>query len=132
MASANQASVLSRLLQRARVSTHDPAIGQVYETPTAFAVRGEWGVKRPLPSSWKSSPDTAASAPYPGALRYASINRLDTQQGLTDWHEAEKDTLFRKRWQEAGARLSDGERRDTLGSGMNVCLLYTSPSPRDS
>lgn len=120
MASANQASVLSRLLQRARISTHDPAIGQVYETPTAFAVRGEWGVKRPLPSSWKSSPDTAASAPYPGALRYASINRLDTQQGLTDWHEAEKDTLFRKRWQEAGARLSDGERRDTLGSGMNV------------
>ncbi|WFD33778.1 hypothetical protein MCUN1_000595 [Malassezia cuniculi] len=120
MASANQASTLSRLLQRARISTHDPAITQVYATPTAFAVRGEWGFKRPLPSSWQTSPDTPASAPFPGALRYASVHSIDTKQGITDWKEAEGDTLFRKRWQEAGARLSDGERRDTLGTGMNI------------
>lgn len=120
MASANRASVLSRLLQRTHISTHDPAVPQVYATPMAHSVRGDWGVKRPLPSSWQSSPGTPANAPYPGALRYATISDLDTKQGLTDWHESEKDTLFRARWHETGARLYDGERRDSLGSGMNI------------
>ena len=42
-------SVLTRLLQRTRASTFDPYVSQVYHTPIAHAVRGDFGGKRPLP-----------------------------------------------------------------------------------
>lgn len=112
---ATSVPVLSRLLRRTRVSTFDPAVTQVYQTPMAHAVRGDWGAKRPLPSSWQSTSDAPAPMPYPGALRYATISELDNQYGMTDWHESEREPLFRKRWFEAGSRLSDKPRRDVLG-----------------
>ncbi|WFD22903.1 hypothetical protein MEQU1_001582 [Malassezia equina] len=116
MASANLA--LSRLLRNTRLSTYDPAVRQVYQTPKAHAVRGDWGLKRPLPSSWQTSADARAQVPYPGALRYATIENMDNAQGLTDWSEAEREPLFRVRWHEAGVRLADRARRDVLGVSM--------------
>ncbi|WFD30063.1 hypothetical protein MSPP1_001077 [Malassezia sp. CBS 17886] len=126
------ASSLSRLLQRARVSTYDPRISQVYHAPVAHAARGDFGLKRPLPSSWHSTPDAAAPAAHPGALRYARVRRLDTEQGLTDWSESERDVLFRARWQEKGARLSDRARRDVLaaGTGDEDTNAALGPRPR--
>lgn len=118
MASSAASTRLSQLLQRTRVSTYDPVVPRVYTAPTAHAARGDWGLKRPMPSSWHASPDTPAPAPYPGALRYATVRELDTKQGLTDWRESERDPLFRARWLEAGARLSDRSKRDGLVSAV--------------
>lgn len=112
------ATRLSRLLQRTRVSTYDPTVPRVYTAPTAHAARGDWGLKRPMPSSWHAAPDAPAPQPFQGALRYATVQRLDTQQGLTEWRESERDPLFRARWHEAGARLSDRSKRDGLSSAV--------------
>ncbi|WFD01769.1 hypothetical protein MOBT1_000445 [Malassezia obtusa] len=118
MASSGAPTRLSRLLQRTRVSTYDPKVPRVYTAPTAHAARGDWGLKRPMPSSWHATPDAPAPAAYPGALRYATVRDLDTKQGLTDWRESERDPLFRRRWLEAGARLSDRSKRDALSTAV--------------
>lgn len=126
-------NVLSRILQRTRVSTFDPAIQQVYHTPLAHSVRGDWGGKRPLPSSWQAMADAPAPMPYAGALRYLTIHDIDNKHGMTDWNESEREPLFRKRWHEAGARLSDKPWRDVLGvSVMGDDDVNTSlgPHPR--
>lgn len=117
MASGKGGSALSRLLRQTRISSYDPSVARVYTAPPAHLARGDFGLKRPLPSSWHATPDTPASVPYQGALRYAGVEQMDTAQGMTRWYENEKDPLFRERWLEAGARLSDRSRRDVLGMG---------------
>lgn len=127
------ASRLTQLLRRTRVSTFDPAVRQVYQAPVAHSVRGDWGFKRPLPSSWQASADAPAPQPHEGALRYATVAQIDTQQGLTDWSESERDPLFRARWQETGARLADRARRDVLGvsvAGDDDAYAAQGPRPR--
>ncbi|WFC97575.1 hypothetical protein MYAM1_000290 [Malassezia yamatoensis] len=119
MASTESSARLSRLLQRTRISTYDPKVERVYTAPIAHAARGDWGIKRTMPSSWQSTPDMPAPAPYAGALRYATLRELDTKQGLTDWKENERDPLFRRRWLEAGARLSDRSKRDGLSTSVS-------------
>ncbi|KAJ1024802.1 hypothetical protein NDA16_002842 [Ustilago loliicola] len=97
---------LTKLLRSARISTFDPSIPQVYTTPPAYAARGEWGLKRPLPSSSASIfGSSSGSAPYPGALRYVEVSQLDTADGQTTWKEREKEVLFVKRWAEADTKL---------------------------
>ncbi|KAN0061733.1 hypothetical protein ACQY0O_005725 [Thecaphora frezii] len=103
-------SQFSRLLRQSRIASFDPAIPQVYSTPPAYAARGDWGLKRPLPSSSNSAlPSSSSSgsgvANHPGALRYVEVQQLDTPEGQTTWKEREKETLFVKRWAETDARL---------------------------
>ncbi|SJX64457.1 uncharacterized protein SRS1_15098 [Sporisorium reilianum f. sp. reilianum] len=96
----------SKLLRQARISSFDPAVPQVYTAPPAYAARGEWGMKRPLPSSSASIfGSSSGSAAYPGALRYVDVAHLDTAEGQTAWKEREKETLFVKRWAEADTKL---------------------------
>lgn len=96
----------SKLLRQARISSFDPAVPQVYTAPPAYAARGEWGMKRPLPSSSASIfGSSSGSAAYPGALRYVEVSHLDTAEGQTTWKEREKETLFVKRWAEADTKL---------------------------
>lgn len=130
---ASSGAVLSRLLRRTRISSYDPSVPQVYQTPKAHAVRGDWGVKRPLPSSWQSAPGAPAKARHAGALRYATIAQLDNRDGMTDWKESEREPLFRTRWHEANARLSDQPRRDVLGvsaPGADDVSMRLGPRPR--
>ncbi|GAC75760.1 hypothetical protein PANT_18d00051 [Moesziomyces antarcticus T-34] len=96
----------SKLLRQARISSFDPAVPQVYTAPPAYAARGEWGMKRPLPSSSASIfGSSSGSAAYPGALRYVEVSQLDTAEGQTSWKEREKEVLFVKRWAEADTKL---------------------------
>lgn len=96
----------SKLVRQARISSFDPAVPQVYTAPPAYAARGEWGMKRPLPSSSASIfGSSSGSAAYPGALRYVEVSQLDTAEGQTSWKEREKETLFVKRWAEADTKL---------------------------
>ncbi|CDU24891.1 uncharacterized protein SPSC_04724 [Sporisorium scitamineum] len=96
----------TKLLRQARISSFDPAVPQVYTAPPAYAARGEWGMKRPLPSSSASIfGSSSGSAAYPGALRYVEVSQLDTAEGQTTWKEREKETLFVKRWAEADTKL---------------------------
>ena len=111
-------SVLTRLLQRTRASTFDPYVSQVYHTPIAHAVRGDFGGKRPLPSSWQATADVPAPRSHAGDLRYVTIQDIDDKHGMTNWKESEREPLFRKRWFEAGVRVSDKPRRDVLGVGV--------------
>ena len=76
-------SVLTRLLQRTRASTFDPYVSQVYQTPIAHAVRGDFGGKRPLPSSWQSTADMPAPRSHAGDLRYVTIQDIDDKHGMT-------------------------------------------------
>ncbi|PWY98736.1 hypothetical protein BCV70DRAFT_201526 [Testicularia cyperi] len=104
--SASAPSHFSKLLRQSKIATFDPAIPQVYTAPPAYAARGEWGMKRPLPSSSTSVfGSSSGSAAYPGALRYVEVSQLDTSEGQTSWKEREKETLFVKRWAEADAKL---------------------------
>ncbi|PKI84971.1 hypothetical protein MVES1_001324 [Malassezia vespertilionis] len=114
----HRATRLASLLQQTRVNTFDPRIEQVYTAPAAHLVRGDWGMKRPLPSSWQPAPDMPAAQPFRGALRYVTAEALDTPQHLTAWRESERDPLFRTRWHEAGTRLSDRSKRDVLSSAI--------------
>ncbi|EST09003.1 hypothetical protein PSEUBRA_001331 [Kalmanozyma brasiliensis GHG001] len=107
---ANQAASaptqLSKLLRNARISSFDPSIPQVYTSPPAYAARGEWGMKRALPSSSTSIfGSSSGSAAYPGALRFVEVTSLDTPEGQTSWKEREKETLFVKRFAEADTKL---------------------------
>ncbi|GAC99894.1 hypothetical protein PHSY_007497 [Pseudozyma hubeiensis SY62] len=96
----------SKLLRQARISSFDPAIPQVYTAPPAYSARGEWGLKRPLPSSSASIfGSSSGSAAHPGALRYVEVSNVDTAEGQTTWKEREKETLFVKRWAEADTKL---------------------------
>lgn len=94
-------SQFSRLLQQSRLSSFDPAIHQVYTAPKAFMARGEWGMKRPMPTTPSSS-----AAPELGMLRYVEVKQIDTKHGQADWAEREKESLFVKRWAEADTRLN--------------------------
>ncbi|SAM84000.1 uncharacterized protein UBRO_06321 [Ustilago bromivora] len=122
---ANQATTaptqLTKLLRQARISTFDPSIPQVYTSPPAYAFRGDFGLKRPLPSSSASIfGSSSGTCPYPGALRYVQVSQLDTSEGQTTWKEREKEVLFLKRWHEADTKLNI-TRPDSTG------YTYTEP-----
>ncbi|KAL4401114.1 hypothetical protein ACI68E_002443 [Malassezia pachydermatis] len=127
---ASSQTSLARLLRRTRFNTYDPKIKQVYQTPVAHAVRGDWGLKRPLPSSWQSTAEAPAPAPYPGSLRYATVDKVDNAQGMTEWKESEREPLFRTRWHEAGASLSDKARRDAIVVGTSEDIVNSDLGPR--
>ena len=104
----NTPTQFSRLLRQSRIASFDPSIPQVYTSPPAYASRGDWGLKRPLRSNTGSTNPGSSSTTGSnalGALRYLEVSELDTPQGQTTWKEREKETLFLKRWSEAGVRV---------------------------
>lgn len=121
--SAPASSSLAALLRRTRLSTFDPTISQVYTAPPAYASRGDWGLKRGLPSG-------AASQGGSSNLRFVDVKALDTPEGQTVWIEREKETLFVKRWNETGARLDVGRKSNDVHSIPEIEPGELGPRPR--
>ncbi|EPQ28661.1 uncharacterized protein PFL1_03964 [Pseudozyma flocculosa PF-1] len=131
MASSGAPSQFSRLLRQSRVASFDPTIPQVYSTPPAYAARGDWGLKRPLPSNTAGSTASmpgSSSNEGSGALRYLEVQQIDTPEGQTTWKERERETLFVKRWAEADARL-DVE-KDQVYSSYTAGMFGPRPQTR--
>lgn len=120
-------SQFSRLLASSRLSSHSPIIPQTYTAPTAHLARGDFGVKRSLPSRNKPI----------GSLRYVDIEALDTREGQTIWTECEHPVLLKKRFGEFNARVSAlsttshmfGSRKGILGPRISTTF---DPSTRRS
>lgn len=89
-------SQFSRLLASSRLASHSPVIPQSYTAPAAHLARGDFGLKRSLPSRNKPV----------GSLRYVDIEALDTREGQTIWTECEHQVLLKKRFAELNAHIS--------------------------
>ncbi|PWN37464.1 uncharacterized protein FA14DRAFT_170306 [Meira miltonrushii] len=94
-------SQFSRLLASSRLASHSPVIPQSYTAPAAHLSRGDFGLKRSLPSRNKPI----------GSLRYVDIEALDTREGQTIWTECEHQVLLKKRFAELNARITSAESR---------------------
>lgn len=90
---------LSRLLASSRLTAYQPGQGQVFTAPAAHQARGDFGLKRPLPTT---------GAP-PGTIRYVDVSDMDTREGQTSWRERERDVLMLRRWSETHIKLVDQE-----------------------
>jgi len=94
MAGPKPTSTFSRIFRRSKFASFDPQIGQVYTTYGGYAHRGDWGLKRPIPTR-KRRP-------------FATIRTIDSKQQQTEYENAETDARWIKRWEETGrqARLA--------------------------
>ncbi|KAE8253840.1 hypothetical protein A4X13_0g3643 [Tilletia indica] len=128
--SSSSASSFGRLLQSTRISTWDPTIPQLYTAPAAFAARGQYGFKRPVPVPQQrnrqeqaaSSSGANSSAGPSGSL--SSITRArnidlvcpDTPAGIAVWATDSIHPRFIKTFEEKGVKLLDfdnSNRRET-------------------
>lgn len=89
-------SQFSRLLASSRLASHSPVIPQTYTAPVANLARGDFGLKRSLPSRNKPN----------GSLRFVDVEALDTREGQTIWTEREHQVLLKKRLAELNVRIS--------------------------
>src|SRR5947207_14955187 len=67
------------------------------ETPRSSVARGDWGLKRPLPSK---STTTSSSSPV------VRVNNLDTFEHITDFESAADHTVTLEKWQELSFPIS--------------------------
>jgi hypothetical protein len=83
------------MLASSRLASHSPVIPQVYTAPDAHLSRGDFGVKRSLPSRGK----------VVGTLRYIDVDAIDTREGQTSWTEREHEVLIARRFRELNIKL---------------------------
>jgi hypothetical protein len=76
----------ANLLRHSRLATYDRRLNQVYHTPKQSKHRGDWGVKRNLP--------TVIRTPY------VTIGQLDTAEHQTPWDSGHSQVAFLNRWKE--------------------------------
>ncbi|EIN07091.1 hypothetical protein PUNSTDRAFT_144649 [Punctularia strigosozonata HHB-11173 SS5] len=81
-------STFPALLKRTKFVTYDPAIAQVYTSPSGDAHRGNWGLKRPLALKRRRA--------------FITVKTVDTLEKQTDWDPANQEALFMKKWAEVG------------------------------
>lgn len=95
-------SNFGRLLASSRFASHHPTSSQVYTASAAHLARGDFGVKRPLPTQ---------HLPV-GSIRYVDIANVDSRESQTKWSEREREVLLVKRFNEMNVRI-----RHTLPNG---------------
>lgn len=99
---ASSASAFARSLPSARITTHDPRLFQILNSPANALARGDFGLKYAI------LPAVAASRQGKrGALRNLHVRELDSGRGIgTAWDEREHEALLLQRWQETHAPVS--------------------------
>ncbi|XP_006457754.1 hypothetical protein AGABI2DRAFT_190181 [Agaricus bisporus var. bisporus H97] len=106
------ASTFAELLRRSRFSSYDQAIAQTYTAPPASARRGNYGLKRAIPMTYKDS--------------YISIPTFEHHAQFTDWNNAEQQVKFVKRMEEMNICPSprpDASWDRALGEAQNQWLI---------
>lgn len=106
-------SNMSRLLASSRLTSHHPNVPQVYTAPPSYIARGDFGVKRPLPTR---------HVPI-GKIRYIGLTNLDTKEGQTEWREKEREVILLKRFAEMNIKLTPREE----GKDSFATLFTTTP-----
>lgn len=114
---------LTRLLASSRLSSYQPGLGQVYTASAAHLARGDFGMKRPLPT---------VDMP-PGKVRYVEVSDMDTREGQVAWREKERDVIQLQRWSETHVKLTDPVGQAVMGEsaklGPRINTVYD-PSTR--
>ncbi|KAI8049626.1 mitochondrial ribosomal protein subunit-domain-containing protein [Syncephalis plumigaleata] len=77
----------ARLLRTSRLASYDPRIAQVYTTHGSARAKGDWGLKRNLPTAVRTN--------------YITVNALDTAQHQTPFESAQGQVWRLQRWREA-------------------------------
>lgn len=88
-----QPSTFAILFRRSKFASYDPTILQVYTAPPAHAHRGDFGFKRPMPR------------PARKRASHVVVTNVDTREYQTEWANAESQTKFVRRMDEAGPKL---------------------------
>lgn len=89
----SSSTTYSSLLRRSKLASYTPSIEQVYSSTGGHLSRSSFGLKRPLPSS------TTKISPF------IRITSLDNSQRRTDFRKGTKETLFVRKWAEAGVPI---------------------------
>ncbi|KAF3491109.1 uncharacterized protein GIQ15_00626 [Arthroderma uncinatum] len=87
------------------------------ETPLSSLVRGDWGLKRPLPAK---STTNSSSNPL------VRINRLDTYEHITDFHPANDHALTLQKYQELSLPVSSTVHNSLTLSGSRHTSVFES------
>ncbi|KAI7859746.1 hypothetical protein BDC45DRAFT_494877 [Circinella umbellata] len=74
------------LLRNSRLASYDRKLGQVYQVSVKNQKKGNWGLKRNLPSVIRTP--------------YVTINDLDTAEHQTPWESGTSKVMFVRRWKE--------------------------------
>ncbi|KAI8086253.1 uncharacterized protein BX664DRAFT_386688 [Halteromyces radiatus] len=74
------------LLRHSKLATYDRRLNQVYATPKHRKQRGDWGLKRNLPSVIRTP--------------FVTIGQLDTVEHQTPWDSGYSQVAFIQRWKE--------------------------------
>jgi len=84
---------------------------QAIASPAASRSRGDWGLKRPLPTKINRT-----STPH------VRIHKLDTLEHITDFDSAADHTVTLRKWQEMNIQMVERE-KDTPGRGSYKIAL---------
>ncbi|KAI8343493.1 hypothetical protein BC941DRAFT_411558 [Chlamydoabsidia padenii] len=76
----------ANLLRHSKLASYDRRLNQVYHSPKQSKHRGDWGVKRNLP--------TVIRTPF------VTIGQLDTVEHQTPWDSGHSQVAFVNRWKE--------------------------------
>ncbi|KAJ1797941.1 hypothetical protein LPJ59_002818 [Coemansia sp. RSA 2399] len=79
-------SAFGRLFRKSKLASFDRGIKQVYATYPKAAERGEWGLKRPMPSKV--------------ATRLATLKEIDSKEQITDFEAANQQFMLTMTWKE--------------------------------
>ncbi|KAI9264376.1 hypothetical protein BDA99DRAFT_571804 [Phascolomyces articulosus] len=74
------------LLRNSRLASYDRKLGQVYEISRKNQKKGNWGLKRNLPSVIRTP--------------FVTISDLDTAEHQTPWESGTSKVMFVRRWKE--------------------------------
>lgn len=113
------ASAFAALLRRSRFASHDPYISQTYSSPPAYAHRGNWGLKRPIPVKRRGA--------------YVVVRSMDSRYQQTEWNHAEAQVRFIQRWEEMGmeANPQGSSWEKMLGKEGREWTIDSEFSPRE-
>ncbi|KAJ2395355.1 hypothetical protein GGI23_004339 [Coemansia sp. RSA 2559] len=79
-------SAFGRLFRKSKLASFDRGIKQIYATYPKAADRGEWGLKRPMPSKVTT--------------RLATLKEIDSKEQITDFEAANQQFMLTMTWKE--------------------------------
>ncbi|ORZ17903.1 hypothetical protein BCR42DRAFT_412736 [Absidia repens] len=87
------------LLRHSKLATYDRCLNQVYSSPKHCKQRGDWGLKRNLP--------TVIRTPF------VTVGQLDTLEHQTPWDSGHSQVAFIQRWKENFGDIASSSSRRT-------------------
>ncbi|KZP01098.1 hypothetical protein CALVIDRAFT_532710 [Calocera viscosa TUFC12733] len=109
-------SAFASLLRQSKFASYDRGIGQVYTSPPAHRVRGNYGFKHPTPSTAKSR-----------KFKYINVTEPDSPYKVMFWQSAERSARWMNTMDELGPRFNTVSRKMGTRSTWGTWLSETRP-----